>query len=310
MERLERAQGSLVGLAIGDALGVTNQFLKPGKFPPVNDLIGGGSFAIQAGKWTDDTSAALCLAASLLEKGEFNPKDQLDRYIKWWRQGYMSCNKKCYDIGGTTSAALNRFLKTGAEYCGSDKPNTSGNASLVRLAPVVLYFLNNPEKTLARAADSSRTTHANIQCVDACRLLAALILGAFQGKSKQELLSPNFEPLAGYWNKNPLCTAIEHIRAGSYHKKDEKSLRGNGYVVHSLEAALWAFATTETFESGILKAVNLGEDSISTGAVLGQLAGAYYGLSAIPETWKNRLTQFHFIEGVAEKLLEHSTEAS
>lgn len=308
MDRIERARGSLVGLAIGDALGVTNQFLKPGSFAPISDMIGGGSFSIQAGKWTDDTAAALCLAASLIEKSGFDAKDQLDRYVKWWRSGYMSCNKKCYDIGGTTLAALARFTKTGDEYCGSDKPNTSGNASLVRLAPVVLFFHHTPEKALTRAVDSSRTTHANINCTDACRLLAAIMLGALEGKSKTEILSPAFSPTPGYWTKHPLCAAVEAIRGGSYQHKDAKAIKGNGYVVNSLEAALWAFASTDSFESGMLRAVNLGEDSISTGAVFGQLAGAYYGESAIPEGWRNRLTQFHYIEGVAEKLVETTQE--
>jgi ADP-ribosylglycohydrolase len=308
MERIERARGSLVGLAIGDALGVTNQFLKPGSFAPVSNMIGGGSFAIQAGKWTDDTAAALCLSASLLENNGFDAKDQLDRYVKWWRSGYMSCNKKCYDIGGTTLAALARFTKTGDEYCGSDKPNTSGNASLVRLAPVVLFFHRAPEKALARAADSSRTTHANINCVDSCRLLAALIIGALDEKPKAELLSPAFNPTPNYWSKHALCAPVEAIRQGSYQQKDGKTIKGNGYVVHSLEAALWAFATTDSFEAGMLRAVNLGEDSISTGAVFGQLAGAYYGALAIPEHWRNRLTQFHYIEGIAEKLIEEQQE--
>jgi ADP-ribosyl-[dinitrogen reductase] hydrolase len=306
MTPADRFRGSLVGLAIGDALGATNQFLKPGKLTPISDMIGGGTFALLAGQWTDDTSMALCLASSLLESEGFHPRDQLERYVRWWRQGYMSCTKQCYDIGGTTSAALSRFQKTKAEYCGSDRANTAGNGSLVRLAPVVLYFADNPTEALARAADSSRTTHAYPTCLDASRYLAALILGALKGVSKEDLLSPEYEPVKGYWKQNPLGAPMEHLRSGAYKTKSPQDIRGNGYVVNSLEAALWAFANTTSFEDGALRAVNLGEDAISTGALFGQLAGAYYGLPSIPEKWRNRLEQIHYIEQMADRLLEKS----
>jgi ADP-ribosylglycohydrolase len=267
-------------------------------------MVGGGSFSLLAGQWTDDTSMALCLAASLLECHAFNPKDQLERYVRWWRQGYMSCTKKCYDIGGTTSAALSRFVKTKAEYCGSDRPNTAGNGSLVRIAPIALYYAKSPEKALEFAEQSSRTTHAYPTCLDASRYFASLILGALDGASKENLLSPNFEPTPGYFTAHPLAAPVEHLRKGSYKTKPATEVRGNGYVINSLEAALWAFANSSRFEEGALKAVNLGEDSISTGAIFGQLAGAYYGVHAIPEKWRNRLELLHYLEKVADELLE------
>lgn len=299
-----RFQGSLIGLAVGDALGATNQFLRPGSFAPISDLVGGGSFSLLAGQWTDDTSMALCLATSLLECEQFNPKDQLSRYVRWWRQGYMSCTKQCYDIGGTTSAALSRFVKTQVEYCGSDRPNSAGNGSLVRLAPVVLYFARHPQQALEYAMLSSKTTHAYPTCLDACRYLASLILGCLNGTSKNEILSENFEPLPDYWKQHPMGAPMSHLRTGAYQLKSAKDLRGNGYVINSLETALWAFATSNTFEEGALKAVNLGEDSISTGSIYGQLAGAYYGVQGIPEKWVHRLEQHHYIEEIANRIFE------
>ncbi len=306
MEPAERFRGSFIGLAIGDALGTTNQFLRPGTFSSTTDMVGGGSFSLHAGQWTDDTSMALCLANSLLECQKFEPKDQLERYVRWWRQGYMSCTKRCYDIGGTTSSALSRFMKTKAEYCGSDRPNTSGNGSLVRLAPVVLYFAEEPLVALENAALSSRTTHAYPTCLDSCRYLAALMLGALHGLSKEEILSHTFSPTPGYWKNHPLGAPVAHIKSGAYKAKPPQEIRGNGYVINSLEAALWSFANTNSFEEGALRAVNFGEDSISTGAIYGQLAGSFYGFRAIPPHWIQRLEQHNYLEQVADRLLEKS----
>jgi ADP-ribosylglycohydrolase len=306
MDLLSRFKGSLLGLACGDALGVTQQYQRQRTFAPISDMVGGGSFCLQAGQWTDDTATALCLACSLLEAGGFDPKDQLQRYLNWWRTGYMSCTKKCFDIGSTTSAALMRFSKTNNEYCGADRPHTAGNASLVRLTPVVLYFHDTPETALKQALNSSRTTHASPLCLDACRLFAGLLLGALQGRSKEEILAPDYEPIPGCFTAAPLDPAVNEVRRGGYKQKQASDIRGNGYVIHSLEAALWAFYTSSSFSQGVLKAVNLGEDATSTGALFGQLAGAYYGVEQIPPHWIERLAQHQFIETTAERLFEKS----
>src|SRR5574341_1380286 len=140
MEPIDRYRGCLLGLAVGDALGTTLEFKPPGSFDPIEDMVGGGPFGLQPGEWTDDTSMALCLAESLIERRGFDPVDQLDRYVRWWREGHLSSNGRCFDIGTTTAAALLRFERTRELWCGAEDPRTAGNGSIMRLAPVPLFF--------------------------------------------------------------------------------------------------------------------------------------------------------------------------
>ena len=138
----DRFRGAMLGLAVGDALGVPLEFTDPGSFQPVNDMIGGGPFDLEPGMWTDDTSLALCLAQSLAEKGKFDPIDQLSRYLRWYYEGYMSVNGRCFDIGTTTREALSIFDETGEHYPGPDSEYSAGNGSLMRLAPIPLFYMS------------------------------------------------------------------------------------------------------------------------------------------------------------------------
>ena len=142
--RLARYRGAILGLAAGDALGTTLEFTTPGTFKPVTDIVGGGPFHLKAGEWTDDTSMMLCLAESLLECGKFDPIDQLRLYVKWKRTGHNSSNGRCFDIGGTVMKALARFERLSEPYAGSTDAYSAGNGSLMRLAPVPLFFAHDP----------------------------------------------------------------------------------------------------------------------------------------------------------------------
>jgi ADP-ribosyl-[dinitrogen reductase] hydrolase len=303
MEPVERYRGSLLGLAAGDALGTTLEFRRPGSFDPIEDIVGGGPFGLQPGEWTDDTSMALCLAESLVECRGFDPTDQLRRYVRWYREGYLSSRGRCFDIGGTVASALRRFEETGEDYCGSTDPYSAGNGSIMRLAPVPLFFARDPRQAIDRAADSSRTTHGAPEAVDACRYLAALLVGAARGDSKDELLSDHYSPVPGLWDAEPLAPRVAEIAAGSFRRRDPPEIRGTGYVVPSLEAALWAFDRSSSFREGALLAVNLGDDADTTGAVFGQLAGAYYGETGIPREWRERLVMADLIASLADRLL-------
>lgn len=303
MEPIERYRGSLLGLAAGDALGTTLEFKRPGSFAPVVDIVGGGPFGLDPGEWTDDTSMALCLAESLIECRGFDPTDQLRRYVRWYREGHLSSQGTCFDIGVTVASALRLFEGTGAPYCGSTDPHSAGNGSIMRLAPVPLFFAGDPREAVARAAESSRTTHGAAEAVDACRYLAALIVGAVRGASKEELLSDHYSPIPGLWDAEPLAPRIAEIAAGSFRRREPPEIRGTGYVVHSLEAALWAFDRGGSFREGALLAVNLGDDADTTGAVYGQLAGAYHGESGIPREWRQRLAMKDLIATMAGRLL-------
>jgi ADP-ribosyl-[dinitrogen reductase] hydrolase len=304
MNTIERYRGCLLGLAVGDALGAPFEGFPPGDGASFlcEEMMGGGPFDLGAGEWTDDTSMALCLAESLIERRGFDPLDQLERYVRWMREGHLSSNGRCFDIGGTVQAALVRFLDTRASFCGSTDPMSAGNGSIMRLAPVALFYAMNPREAIERCGESSRTTHGADTAVDACRYLGALIVGALQGASREQLLSDAFSPVAGYWKEKPLASEVHEIAHGSFRRRNPPEIAGSGYVVKSLEAALWAFNRSNSFREGCLHAVSLGLDADTTGAVYGQLAGACYGESAISESWLQKLAQRQLIESFAERL--------
>lgn len=303
----ERFRGALVGLAAGDALGTTLEFRAPGTFTPITDMVGGGPFGLKPGQWTDDTSMAMCLALSLLECGGFDAHDQMVRYTRWYREGYWSSTGHCFDIGNTVSGALRRFERTGEPFSGSTDPYSAGNGSLMRLAPVVLFYANTPQIAIERAADSSRTTHGAAAAVDACRYMAALIIGALRGENKQTMLANDYWPVENGSAVPRLVPEIAEIADGSFRRRQPPQIKGTGYVVRSLEAALWAFSSSDDFRSGCLQAANLGDDADTTAAIYGQLAGAYYGENAIPTAWRSKLSRYDDIVDVAESLYEAST---
>jgi len=302
---LERYEGCLLGLAVGDAVGTTVEFKAPGTFPPVTDMAGGGPFDLRPGEWTDDTSMALCLAESLIECGRFDPGDEMDRYVRWWKEGHLSSTGTCFDIGTTVSCALRRYLDTGEPLAGSTDPRTAGNGSLMRLAPVPLFFARNPAAAVEMSAESSRTTHGARTCIDACRYFGGLLVGAIRGDPKGTLLSGRFAPFEGCWENAPLCPEIDEIACGSFKTRQPPEIAGSGYVVRSLEAALWAFHHADSFREGCLLAVNLGDDADTTGAIYGQIAGAHYGVAAIPRPWLETLAQADLITQLASGLFRN-----
>ncbi|MEZ4332447.1 MAG: ADP-ribosylglycohydrolase family protein [Myxococcota bacterium] len=291
---LDRCAGSLVGLACGDAVGTTVEFEMRGDFEPLTDMVGGGPFSLRPGKWTDDTSMSLCLAESLLERGAFDAADQMARYVRWWKEGHLSSTGFCFDIGMTVRSALWRFQETGDPFAGSDDPTTAGNGALMRLAPVVLFFYPDFGRVDRYAVDCSRTTHAAPEALDCARLLAHTIARALAGEPREavldgrslRLVSPNVAALA----------------AGGYVEKEASDIRGTGYAVHSLEAALWCFERTASFEQAVLLAANLGDDADTTAAIVGQIAGAWYGIGGIPAHWRKRLYMAAEIEDMARLL--------
>jgi len=302
MEPIERYRGSLLGLAVGDAVGTTLEFQPPGSFTPIEDMVGGGPFGLIPGQWTDDTSMALCLAESLIEQQGSNLVHQLQKYVQWYRKGYLSSTGRCFDIGNTTLDGLRQFEKTQEPYCGSTDPWSAGNGSIMRLAPVPLFYSKRPLEAIEKSGESSRTTHQATVAVDACRYLGALIVGTVNGVSREELLSERHSPVPGYWEENPLVEEIDEIARGSFKHRQPPEIQGSGYVVKSLEAALWAFYHSHSFREGCLLAVNLGDDADTTGAVYGQLAGAFYGESGIPESWRSQLAYRQLIESMADQL--------
>lgn len=245
---------------------------------------------------------ALCLAESLITCEEFSLRDQLERYCRWYRDGYFSSTGECFDICETTEEALHNFEATGEIYSGPTDRQSVGNGSLMRLAPVPMRYVTSPRDAIAFAAESSRATHGAREAVDACRYFSALMVGALEGASKDDLLAPFFEPVSSIWENEPLAPAIRKVASGSFKDKPREKIKSGGNVVESLEAALWSFQNSRSFEEGALLAVNLGGAADSTGAIYGQLAGAFYGVGEIPSRWLSKLFDREMIEEMATRL--------
>lgn len=294
----DRALGALVGLAVGDAIGTTVEFQRRGTFDPVTDMVGGGPFNLKPGEWTDDTSMALALSESLIACGGLDERDLLRRFLRWFHDGENSVKGYCFDIGNATAAALRAFYETGDIHAASADPRNGGNGSIMRLAPVAVRLWNDPDKLRDAARQQSATTHPASEPVDASEALAMILANAIQGMPLTDLLSASY---------GPYTPKVQAIVDGSWRGKHRDAIRSSGYVIDTLEAALWACAASSgSFEQSVLRAVNLGDDADSVGAVAGQIAGAFYGLSGIPERWRKRLAWNDRIEGLADRLFTES----
>jgi len=307
-KELDRSKGALLGLAVGDALGTTLEFRERGTFTPITDMVGGGPFNLPVGYWTDDTSMALCLSQSLIDNKGFDVCDQMEKYCAWWQKGYYSSTGRCFDIGYTTRGALVTYQETGQAISDKTSRDLAGNGSIMRLSPVPIFYHKSLSEALKKAGISSKTTHSAPQSISGCQFMTFLLVMAILGYSKEELLKNHLDhPI---WKNYTLDDTIIDIAKGDYQYKVESQIKTTGYVVDTLEAALWVFFMTDTFEEGALKIVNLGGDADTTGAVYGQIAGAYYGASGIPSSWLDKLYMRTAIEGMADELYYLGSQAS
>lgn len=298
MKTIDRFLGCLVGLAAGDAVGTTVEFKERGEFEPLTDMVGGGPFCLKPGQWTDDTSMALCLAVSIIEKRAIDSEDIMNKFCDWMDNGYMSSTGRSFDIGNTTRQSLKRYQQTGDTCSGGTDGWSIGNGALMRLAPIPMLTYLDKNEVNDWSVVNSEYTHNVAESIDACRLYATMIADALDGKTKDEIIHNQIN-----FTGHPL---IVEIAKGSYFNKTEDEIKGSGYVVESLEAALWCFYNTDNFKDAILKAANLGDDADTTAAICGQLAGAYYGIDGIPSEWSEKLSMIDKIEEMAVQLYELS----
>jgi ADP-ribosyl-[dinitrogen reductase] hydrolase len=302
---------SLLGLALGDALGGPVEFHPRGTFPFVTTLLPNTNFGLPPGAWTDDTSMALCLADSLTSQPTFSESDQASRYVRWVQSGYLSVTGYCFDVGNGTRAAVGIWASgAGLQEVkrALDHKVRCGNGSLMRVLPVALAYWRTPEKALEYARRSSTTTHPHVLCQEACAVyvhLVTMILSAADSGAALEKMDL-LQALGGWNYENAelrdIFTDEKWVRKGS------AEIRSSGYVVHTLEAALWAFFGTESFEEGAIKVVNLGDDADTVGAVYGGIAGAWYGgdesfWTGKTNAWREGLLKREIVEGFAEKLV-------
>ncbi len=291
----DRAVGALLGLAVGDAVGTTLEFRPRDSYPLLTDMVGGGPFRLKPGEWTDDTSMALALADSLGAHNGLDEADLMRRFASWREKGEYSANGRCFDIGNTVSAALSRWQRTGDPVAGSTAPNTAGNGSLMRLAPVAVRYFRDRDAMRDIAARQSRTTHGAPEAVDACVAFTELLADAINGCPRSQVLRSRDWPYAG---------AIGGIMAGSWRGLARTDVRASGYVAHALEASLWSVGRSGNFAQAVLAAANLGEDADTTAAITGQLAGALHGATGIPVKWLDRLAWHDRIRAMANTLFD------
>lgn len=286
--------GTLIGLAVGDAVGTTVEFCARGMFPPVTDMVGGGPFDLEAGQWTDDTSMALCLADSIIN-ANFDLNDQMDRYVSWWQEGYLSSNGTCFDIGFTTRLALASYREDGDPYAGDEGTMSAGNGGLMRIAPVIMAYHGRSDFNHL-AIECTKTTHPTLMCLDASVYFCNAVKRAYTSKDKGFIILDDSHS----YSSNPMIS----IASGAFVNKKYEDLDNTGYVIHSLESAMWCFYHTDNFKDAILKAVNLGGDSDTIAAICGQIAGAYYGLGGIPSEWVEKLAHKDLILGMANQIFD------
>lgn len=330
---------SLFGLAMCDALGGPAEFHRRDTFPHIDSMVPNNNFDLPPGVWTDDTSLALCLASSLIENpgggggaAGFSVQDQAARYVDWWRNGYMSAVGKCFDIGMATRQALHLWMcdKDAAwdivqrEF---DRFQKCGNGSLMRVLPVALVFWRDPEEAMALARKSSNVTHPHLLCQEACAVYVLLVSKVLQWAeekaevSKMDLLHllQNFP-----FTSQQLKDKFGENSKTSFVTKSRGSVSSSGYVLSTLEAALWAFLNTESFEEGAILVANLGDDADTVGAVYGGLAGAWYADAKFSQDlpqrtafwtprvieWREALVESNVVEDVAEGLVKANNPQS
>jgi ADP-ribosyl-[dinitrogen reductase] hydrolase len=274
-----RFLGSLVGLAIGDAVAAATQYKRRSSFTPVGDLLGGGPFDLPRGGWSDDTAMTLCLAESLLACNGFDARDQVQRFIRWQQEGHLSATGQCVGITANTARALAMSKWRRQVFPGSHDPDQLDVEPLSRVAAPVMFSFATPELAVQYAADAARTTCQAPIVLDACRTLARVLHAALEGKSKADVLA-----------------AGPHL--------GESAGRSNGTAPAALASAIWAFATTDNFRDAVLKAANVGGNSDVVAAICGQIAGAFYGVGAVPGAWRNSLMHKDVIENFADRLLQ------
>lgn len=296
-----KAVGCLVGLAVGDAVGTTLEFTKPGangllpKNRWLTDMVGGGPFGLPKGGHTDDTSMALALADSIVQHG-WDVSDQMQRFVNWRQDGAYSVKGYCFDIGGATSRSLGYFAKTGDPYAGA--PTDAGNGALMRLAPVPIYGAHmSPFDVAELAREESSLTHGHQDSADCCEAFALLCWAAIRGASKDELFDL-------YKTDLPIRGKARMVLGSRSYLQGPPQVTGSGYVLRTFEAALWAFAKTDNYKDAILLVTRLGRDTDTTAAITGQLAGAFYSLGGIPKKWRDDIIWSPEIHALAGEVFE------
>lgn len=310
-QRYHLIRGAIFGHAIGDALGVPVEFVPRQRLQdhPVEDMAGGGSRGYPAGTWSDDSSMTFCALASLTQCNGFNGMDMMERFAKWAQDGYMTSTGRAFGIGRTTAAAICRFLRGehSAAYGGtSEKDN--GNGSLMRILPVVLFNFfckanGSDEQRMETIYQASQLTHAHLRSQVACGIYSFIAAELLCKPAKSSVLLGLQKSSEFYQDHEEYPNFSRLFSAGSFSLPMEE-IKSGGYVVDTLEAAVWCLMNSSTYRDCVLKAVNLGGDTDTVAAVAGGLAGILYGEAALPEAWSTQLADSKMIDDLCKEAAE------
>jgi len=303
---LSCARGALVGLAVGDALGTTNEFQPAGSFEPISDMVGGGVFRLEPGQWTDDTSMALCLADSLLALNRYDSYDVMERYDRWRKDGYRSSTGTCFDIGNQVMRSLWDFHENPRIPKGAPRSTSAGNGAIMRLAPVVIAGFEEREirEIVVTAGLSARETHYSVEAEAATEVFAALLVGALLGWAPERIVDVAWASTGAAFDD----VAARVISADPAERASWES-ETSGYIVHGLRLAVHGLLDFPSFKDATLAIANMGGDSDTNAAIYGQLGGAFYGIEAIPASWRSTLYQGEEIDQLACDLVDLRLEA-
>jgi ADP-ribosyl-[dinitrogen reductase] hydrolase len=296
----QRFTGSMLGLAIGEAVAAATQGLVRGEFAPVTGLTGGGPSKLPRGAWGDDTAMALCLADSLLAKADFDPRDQVARYQRWQTEGYLSATGLCIGIEANTAKALGAARWRRQAYAGSHDPTQLDPEPLARVAPVVLYFQANAAQAVERAAESARTISQAPLVLAATRCAAVILQRMLVGQDRSALLALDRRGVV--LPPGPESARLAAIVDGKFRSSRIEALRPDGDIIDVLECALWVLWHARDFRDAVLMAANLGGRSDVIAACVGQIAGARFGLASIPAEWLGVLARREIIAEFADRL--------
>lgn len=306
----ERMTGALWGALIGDALGVPVEFLSRKEISrnPVADMREYGTHRQPKGTWSDDSSMLLCTTESLAARGGLDTTDLGQRFVRWKRNAHWTPHGEVFDIGITTSRALTHIeLEVPAEMAGGADVNSNGNGSLMRILPVALWFQHAPSDEIAKqAARVSSITHRHSRSQMACALYCLLVRQLLNGANRTEALKNAMKEFARIYSNSPSHNELTHFRpleSPDFGQTPEAQIESSGYVIDTLLASTWCLLNSENYEQCVLKAVNLGNDTDTTGTVAGGLAGAYYGMTAIPYLWGQQLARHDDVEALFESFL-------
>ncbi len=306
----------IMGVVLGDALGNPVQFMsrEDVRKAPVTGMRGGGAYKTPVGTWTDDTSMTLAALSSINRLGMIDPKDIMEQFCKWLKEGKYTPFGEAFDIGRGTWDAIMRYLREGdIKTCGGIFERENGNGSLMRIMPACLYCAELQIKGLLTDEEAaglihtvSGLTHNHLRSKIACGLYYFMVRALLDPAPDMETdlihrLSEGLDDGFAFYGSRLQCvTELSHYarlrNLFSFKDLPAQEIRSSGYVVDTLEAAVWSLITTESFETALLKAVNLGEDADSVGAVCGGLAGLYYGYEDMPADWLNVLQRREWIE--------------